>query len=546
MEKPLIGIIGGEGKMGNWFKNFFTNQGLSVLTSDKKDDNRSLAKKADIVIVSVPIAATVKVIEEIRNCLRKDALLTDFTSLKTESCRAMEEGFFGALGMHPLFGPLAVNLENQTIVFCPLKKNKWIGFLESLFEKNGAKIIKVSPEKHDKQMAFIQALTHFSNIASSHFFTSQDFRPENSFLTPVFKLQSLVWGRILAQDAKLYADIEMRNPYFQKILKDYVQEIESFSREVAGEDYQAFEKRFKQAKSYLADSIKTAEEKTSKILKMVEKQPLRIGRVKKVSLGQNKIGFLGPKGTFSWAGAEQRFKRSSLVPFLTIRDIFVAVNDGVVDYGVVPIQNTIAGLVAETINCFIDFPVFATGSFNVSVRHCLLSKEKNIKKIKIVSSHPQALSQCRVWLENNLPGVVKNPTSSTVAPILEGGAGTAFIASAETAKLFKLNILAENIENEDDNLTRFFLISREPKSFPELKASSTILLLSAYNRPGALRDILNIFAKDKINLTSLHSVPSPNHAWDYFFFLEIESKKIQKSVAQLNKYCPFIKLIGLC
>ncbi len=546
-EKPLIGIIGGKGRLGNWFKGFFENQGLKVLVSGKDDSNKALASKADIVIISVPIDITVKVIEEVRDFIKKDALLTDFTSLKTESCQAMKKAKSGTLGMHPLFGPLAADLENQTIVFCPLKKNKWVGFLETLFKKNGAKIVKVSPSQHDKQMAFIQSLTHFSNIASAHFFSAQGFRPKDSFLTPVFKLQSLVWGRVLSQDAKLYADIEIKNPYFKKILKEYVQEITSFSKEVSLGDYRAFQKRFKQAELYLSDSIKIAEEKTTKILKMVDKQPIRIGRTKKISLSQSKLGFLGPQGTFSWVAAQQKFKGNTLVSFLTIKDIFAAVNNGKIDFGLVPIQNTIAGLVSETMHCFIDFPVSALGSFTIPVHHCLLSKEKYIKKVKIVSSHPQALSQCRVWLEKNLPQVVKEPCSSTVAPISGGARGAAFIASKETAKLFKLNVLAENIESEEDNSTRFFLISREPKRVgKELKAENTILLVSIYNRPGVLRDILNIFAEEKINLASLHSIPSHAHSWDYFFFLEIESKDITKSLTKLNKYCPFIKLIGLC
>ncbi len=546
-EKPLIGIIGGKGRLGNWFKGFFENQGFKVLVSDKNSSNKALASKADIIIVSVPIDITVKVIEEVKNYIEKDALLTDFTSLKTESCKAMLKARSGALGMHPLFGPLAADLENQTIVFCPLKKNKWVGFLEILFKENGAKIVKISPSQHDKQMAFIQSLTHFSNIASAHFFSSQDFCPKDSFLTPVFKLQSLVWGRVLSQDAKLYADIEIKNPYFKKVLKEYIQEITSFSKEVSSGDYQAFQKRFKQAESYLSDSIKIAEEKTTKILKMVDKQPIRIGQIKEIDLYRGKLGFLGPKGTFSWVAAQQKFKGSALFPFLTIKDIFAAVNNGEINFGLVPIQNTIAGLVSETMHCFIDFPVFTLGSFTIPVHHCLLSKEKCIKAVKIVSSHPQALSQCRVWLEKNLSEAIREPCSSTVAPISAGKKGAAFIASLETAKLFKLNILAENIEDMEDNSTRFLLVSQEAKkAMKGLKADNTLLLLSAYNRPGVLRDILNVFAAEKMNLAALHSIPSPTHSWDHFFFLEIESKNITESLVRLKKYCPFIKLIGLC
>ena len=262
---------------------------------------------------------------------------------------------------------------------------------------------------------------------------------------------------------------------------------------------------------------------------------------------EKKIGCLGPTGTFSWVEAKQKFKGNNLVPFLTIKDIFAAVDNGEIDFGLVPIQNTIAGLVSETMHCFIDFPVSALGSFTIPVCHCLLSKEKSIKTIETVQSHPQAFSQCRTWLEKNLPNTVKEPCSSTVAPILEEVKGAAFIASKETAKLFKLNILAKNIESAEDNSTKFFLISRAAKKTVKgLKAENTILLVSIYNRPGVLRDILSIFAEEKINLAALHSIPSHAHSWDYFFFLEIESKDITKSLAQLKKYCPFIKLIGLC
>ena len=140
-KKPVIGIIGGKGRMGNWFKNFFEKHGSEVIVSDvdTRISNRELAEKADIVIVSVPVKDTVKVINEIIHHVKKDALLTDLTSIKAEPVKAMEKARSGVLGMHPLFGPLAPNLKNQSIVFCPIKKNKWINFLKNLFKKKWSK-----------------------------------------------------------------------------------------------------------------------------------------------------------------------------------------------------------------------------------------------------------------------------------------------------------------------------------------------------------------------------------------------------------------------
>lgn len=556
-DKPTIGIVGGKGKMGNWFKNFFEKEGLKVIISDKdtKLSNKELAKLADIVIVSVPIDITIKVIKEIRESLKKDALFCDLTSLKMEPVREMKKAKSGVLGMHPLFGPLADNLEGQTIVFCPERKNKWVEFLKKIFKKNKAKIIEISPKEHDWQMAFLQSLLHFSNISFSHFLYSQNFRPKPSLLTPVFRLQSLVLGRILSQDPKLYGDIEMKNPYFKKFLKKYLKEISSFGRDISEQNHKNFQKKFKESASHFLNFIKIAQTKTSQILKMMEKQPIKIGKIKKINLKKGKIGFLGPIGTFSWVAGKLVFKNNvQLISFPTIEDIFEALLNHEVDLGIVPIQNTIGGLVSETLQSFIEFPVYTLGSFKIPIHHCLLSRAKKLKEIKIVKSHPQALSQCRIWLEKNLSNVIKEPTSSTISPILENlSKNTGFIAPFESRKIFKLNVLAKNIEDTKENFTRFFLISSEIRKSIlrklKLKANNTLLLLSVYDRVGILRDILDVFAKRGINLTALHSIPSYFHPWDYLFFLEIEksyfSHQLKDILKELEKYCPFIRIVGM-
>ncbi len=159
MKKPLIGIIGGKGKMGHWFKLFFQEQGLDVIIADQGTtlSNQELAEKADIVIISVPIRLTESVIKEVRNYVRPEALLTDFTSIKSNPVKEMKKARSGVLGMHPLFGPLQTDFKRTNIVFCRVKDNNWVIFLKKLFQKNGAKIIEISPKEHDQQVAFLQA-----------------------------------------------------------------------------------------------------------------------------------------------------------------------------------------------------------------------------------------------------------------------------------------------------------------------------------------------------------------------------------------------------
>lgn len=556
-KKPIIGIIGGNGKMGNWFKNFFEKEGLKVIISDKRTklSNIELAKRADIVIVSVPVRITVKVIKEIRGIIRKDALFSDLTSLKEKPVKAMKKAKSGVLGIHPLFGPLAADIKGQSIVFCLERKNKWIDFLRKIFQKNGAKIIDISPKEHDIQMAYLQSLIHFSNISMAYFLFTQNFRPKSSFLTPLFRLQSLVFGRILGQNSKVYAEISIENPYFHEILKKYFQEISLFEKNIIDHDYKEFQRKFRDSSLHLSNFVKVAQEKTTQILKTIEKQPIKIGRIKKIDFKKGKIGYLGPKGTFSFLAVQKVSKnKTQILPFLTIRNIFESVLNGEIDFGVVPIENSTTGLVSETIQSFIDFPVYALGSFKIPIHHCLLSRAKELKALKIIKSHPQALSQCHLFLDKNLPNIIKESTSSTISPILENTfKNTGFIAPCETKKIFKLNVLAKNIENTKDNFTRFFLISSEiEKSVlkkTKLKSKNTLLLLSVYDKAGVLRDILNIFAKRGINLTALHSIPGHSQTWDYLFFLEIEkshfSPEIKNALKELEKFCPFVRVLGL-
>lgn len=552
-KKFLIGIIGGNGRMGNWFKIFFERNGLNVIISDlgTKLSNIEIAKKADIVIVSVPIQKFSIVIKEIKPFLKSDSLLTDITSLKIQPLKEMSKCDCGVLGMHPLFGPMAPNLENQNIVFCYQKNNYWVNFLKKLFQKNGAKIVEISAKEHDRQVAFMQALLHFINLSCANTFSKEKFKPLSDFLTPVFKLQSLVIGRILSQDPYLYASIEMENPYFSSLLDSYYREVGRLRKTIKSKNYRNFEKQFHFSADVFSDFIKVAQKKSVEVLKILEKQSVKIGGLKKIEINKSKVGFLGPEGTFSWEATKKIFPKSNtLISFENISDIFTAITEEKVGLAIVPFENRIAGLILETINSFIDFPVFAVGSFKMPIHHFLASKENDLKKIKIIKSHPQPLIQCNHWLKKNIPWAIQESALSTVAPIKEKLEGVGLIVSYCVAKKYKLNILGKRIENIENNFTRFLIISNQinKKIIKNFQSKNTMLLLSVYDRPGILRDILSVFADKKINLLALHSIPSYSLSWDYFFFIEIGkeyfSEEIKECLKELEKYCPYIKQIG--
>ena len=148
-KNPTVGIIGGTHGLGNWFKIFFEKNKYNVLVSGRKTKltNAELAKKSDIVIISVPINATCKAIKNILPHLKDDSLLMDFTSLKKEPIEEMKKAkkTVGVIGLHPMFGPLVTSIKDQCIAVCPVRKNKLWSSIKNLFEKNMANLIYINP-----------------------------------------------------------------------------------------------------------------------------------------------------------------------------------------------------------------------------------------------------------------------------------------------------------------------------------------------------------------------------------------------------------------
>ncbi|MGB9598490.1 MAG: prephenate dehydrogenase/arogenate dehydrogenase family protein, partial [Minisyncoccales bacterium] len=165
-KKLVVGIIGGLGKMGNWFRSFFENQGFFVLISDKKTPlkNSQLVLNSNIIFLSLPFEQIKVVLKEIKPFLTKEHLLVDISSLKKPLIFHFKKLNCGLLLCHPLFGPLQPSLKNQIIIFSVLKKHRFIPFLKKIFKKEKAKVFDLSFSDHDYQMSLIQALPHFLNF----------------------------------------------------------------------------------------------------------------------------------------------------------------------------------------------------------------------------------------------------------------------------------------------------------------------------------------------------------------------------------------------
>ncbi|MBU4305535.1 MAG: prephenate dehydratase [Candidatus Omnitrophica bacterium] len=261
-----------------------------------------------------------------------------------------------------------------------------------------------------------------------------------------------------------------------------------------------------------------------------------------------KVAYLGPSATFTHLAGLQKFgSQVEYVATQTITDVFNEVARGNCDFGVVPVENSIEGAVNHTLDMLVDSDLKICSEILLDVSHNLLANCP-VKEIKKVYSKSEVFGQCRLWLESNLPNreLIEVSSTSKAAEIAVREKGAAALASSLAARIYKLKLIAESIEDSPHNVTRFLVIGK--KQAQRTSRDKTSLVFSVKDRVGALHDILLPFKSAKINLTKIESRPSKKKAWDYYFFVDMEGHasepRLQKTIAQLEKRCHFLKILG--
>lgn len=246
---PLVGIVGGKGRMGAWFRRFFERQGLSVLTAGPGDSPSpaELARSCDVLVLSVPIAATVQVIRELAPLVRTEALLMDLTSIKAEPLRAMLAwGTCQVVGAHPLFGPETGDADNLRMVLCPGRGEEGLGWLQAQLRAGDIQPYLMPPEEHDRRMGMIQGVLHFTTLALARCLADSGWGLDEiqACATPNFE-QAV--GRIrglLAQPSNLFEGLLMDNPHAEPCMEAYIQAAEQLMAQIRGCDRAAFNRQF--------------------------------------------------------------------------------------------------------------------------------------------------------------------------------------------------------------------------------------------------------------------------------------------------------------
>jgi prephenate dehydratase len=250
------------------------------------------------------------------------------------------------------------------------------------------------------------------------------------------------------------------------------------------------------------------------------------------------IAYLGPTGTNSETAAiayqnwlkQQKGQESVLKPYPSIALTLRAVDRRETDKAVVPVENSIEGSVAITLDtCWQLENLKIQKALVLPISHALLSYSHKQQDIQTVYSHPQALAQCQKWLENNIPGVRSMATNSTTEALkyLKDDLTAAAISSPKASQLYEVPILADNIGDYPDNCTRFWVVNLDSE---ELGGNYTSLAFSIPDRSGALVKPLQVFAKRNINLCRIESRPTKRSLGEYIFSLDLEGNSQDPSV----------------
>jgi chorismate mutase/prephenate dehydratase len=261
-----------------------------------------------------------------------------------------------------------------------------------------------------------------------------------------------------------------------------------------------------------------------------------------------RVAYLGPEYSYSHLAAIHRFGQSvELVPVATIAAVFEEINRGHADYGIVPIENSTDGRVADTLDMFTRLPVRTCGEVQLRIHHHLLGRCAR-HEVQEVYSRPQALSQCRNWLAKHLPQArtIEVTSTSTAAQLAKDKPGAAAIASFQAGVHHELNVLAENIEDNPGNITRFAVIGEH--GGPRTGRDKTALMFEVDHKPGALADALVIFKRNRLNLTWIESFPISRPQGGYLFFVELEGHqqdaRVRRAIESLERKALRLVVLG--
>jgi prephenate dehydrogenase len=275
-ERKRVGVIGGKGAFGQWCVRLFERYGHPVLVSDMNTElsNTDLVRASSIVVVAVPIGVTQAVLQQVAGVVTSEQVVIDLTSVKSPFVATLRAIPSEVLSLHPMFSPTLSSHVGQSCAVCRVRAGGLSAYVEELLEREGLRLVDMEPEEHDRMMAVVQGLTHFQAIAAAHCMRSLGFSPEATLpiASPVYRLRLDMIGRIIAQDPRLYAEIQMYNPYVREVLDELERSSALLSALVREQDVPAFVGEFQAIREAFGSFTDRALEESDRVIRaLVEK-----------------------------------------------------------------------------------------------------------------------------------------------------------------------------------------------------------------------------------------------------------------------------------
>jgi prephenate dehydratase len=266
------------------------------------------------------------------------------------------------------------------------------------------------------------------------------------------------------------------------------------------------------------------------------------------------VAFQGETGAYSELAALEYFRTEvATLPCKSFEEVFNAVSQERAAHGMLPIENSLAGSIHSNYDLLLHNDLYIAGEYHLRVNHCLLALPgARLSDIRQVLSHPQALAQCRATLARlGIEQIAAADTAGSARLVRERNDRTlAALASRHAAQVYGLAILAEDMEDNPANYTRFLVLSRQPGSAEEADIGDykTSVVFSLKNHPGSLFKALSVFALRDIDLTKIESRPLPGQPWEYLFYIDFaghsEQSVCQHALAHLQELAPFLRVLG--
>ena len=261
-----------------------------------------------------------------------------------------------------------------------------------------------------------------------------------------------------------------------------------------------------------------------------------------------RIAYLGPEGSFSHTAAMLKFGQSvEYHPLTSIHQVFDEIERKHCDMGIVPVENSIAGGIIETLDALIDSSAIICAEMLLAIHHNLLANCPQ-NEIREIHSKPEIFTQCRQWLATHMPQIptIAAESSAHAAQKASGKEHAAAIGSSTAAELYDIKLLCENIEDISNNITRFFAIGREPAR--PTGNDKTALVMSTAHKTGALVDVLQAFRDNDINLANIESRPCKKREMEYYFFVDCfghrDDDGIKKAIRIAKNHCLQLSILG--